>query len=354
MSAVYNEPGIRLTRGRAGKRPAVLALQTDLRRLGYLRGGIDGDFGPATELAVRAAQTDLLTNDGRGPDGSAPIVMTSFNHGRVRDVDGTVDSDFAQCLEDLINDDRVTKLPRSEDPGRDNQRAVDALRAIDTKTVPLPFLLAVLRQETGLRHFQVPTDSNWDDYIVVGLDRNDGRHPARITSRGYGIGQFTLFHHPPTSDEVAALMLDPVKNVEHAIRALREKFDRFILGPTAKMTADDRAAEIGRDALRACRYDPADARFQRACRQCAAAASRTTLAIDTPLFPGSNDRWHPTQYHPEKRCDDLPDRKAFGCDWPYAVRRYNGSGADSYHYQAEVLQRFMKDPVLIQLLGAGC
>src|SRR5262245_29334409 len=90
----------------------------------------------------------------------------------------------------------------------------------------------------------------------------------------------------------------------------------------------------------ACRYDPADDRFQRDCRQCAMAALRTTIAMDTPLFPGSNDRWHPTQYHAETHYDDLPDRKAFGCDWPYAVRRYNGSGVDSYHYQAEVIQRF--------------
>ena len=37
MTAVYNEPGIHLARGVAGKGPAVLALQTDLRRLGYLR-----------------------------------------------------------------------------------------------------------------------------------------------------------------------------------------------------------------------------------------------------------------------------------------------------------------------------
>jgi len=352
MTTVYNEPGIRLAQGIAGKRPAVLALQTDLRRLGYLRGSIDGEFGPATELAVCAAQTDLLTNDGRGPDGTAPVVMMSFNRGRVLNVDGTVDSGFAQCLQDLIDDDRVTKLPRSDDPERDNQRAADAVRAIETKAVPLPFLLAILRQETGLRHFQVPTSNNQDDYIVVGLDRNDARHPARITSRGYGVGQFTLFHHPPTFDEVAALMLDPVKNVEHAIRVLGEKFNRFILGPTAGLIADERVAEIGRGALRACRYDPADVRFQRDCRQCAIAAPRTTIAPNAPLFPGSADRLRPTQYHSETHYDDLPDRKMVGCDWPYAVRRYNGSGVDSYHYQAEVLQRFLRDPILIRLLAA--
>ena len=33
----------------------------------------------------------------------------------------------------------------------------------------------------------------------------------------------------------------------------------------------------------------------------------------------------------------VPDRAEFGCDWPYAVRRYNGSGPDSYHYQTTIL-----------------
>jgi hypothetical protein len=47
----------------------------------------------------------------------------------------------------------------------------------------------------------------------------------------------------------------------------------------------------------------------------------------------------------------VPDRAAFGWDWPYAVRRYNGGGVDSYHYQAQVLLRFVKDPKLDSLLG---
>jgi hypothetical protein len=37
----------------------------------------------------------------------------------------------------------------------------------------------------------------------------------------------------------------------------------------------------------------------------------------------------------------VPDRKQFGCDWPYAARRYNGSGVNSYHYQAQVLLRIL-------------
>ena len=41
----------------------------------------------------------------------------------------------------------------------------------------------------------------------------------------------------------------------------------------------------------------------------------------------------------------LPDRAEFPCDWPYAARRYNGDGLDSYHYQTQVLQRLSNQPL---------
>jgi len=56
------------------------------------------------------------------------------------------------------------------------------------------------------------------------------------------------------------------------------------------------------------------------------------------------DTLQPTQYHPETRYARVPDRAKLGCDWPYAVRRYNGSGVNSYHYQYQVLQRLTTRP----------
>jgi hypothetical protein len=41
----------------------------------------------------------------------------------------------------------------------------------------------------------------------------------------------------------------------------------------------------------------------------------------------------------------VPERATLGCDWPYAVRRYNGSGVDSYRYQYQVLGRLTRLPV---------
>ena len=40
--------------------------------------------------------------------------------------------------------------------------------------------------------------------------------------------------------------------------------------------------------------------------------------------------------------DAVPVRAKIGCDWPYAVRRYNGSGVNSYHYQTRIMRKVDK------------
>jgi peptidoglycan hydrolase-like protein with peptidoglycan-binding domain len=337
----YRHPGLVLGIGTAVPRELVLALQRDLRSLGYLKAGVDGRFGPNTAAAVRAFQYDLLFNEGQGPDGTAPVAMRAFNENRVTSTDGLVDERVAACIEAVLDDPRVPKLPRSEAPAADNERALDAVRALAAADVPvpIPFLLAVLGQESGLHHFRVPSGADTDDFIVVGLDRNDEGRADHITSRGYGIGQYTLFHHPPRPEEVESVMLDPVRNVQRAVRELREKFDHFVAGATGGTRADDRIAEIGAGPLRGCRHPATDARFQRDCHTCVGEAPALTLTTGSPCFIGSTLAFTPTRYHPETSYKDVPDRARLGCDWPYAVRRYNGGGVDSYHYQVQVLKR---------------
>src|SRR5690242_20057819 len=233
MALVYRRTDLVLRRGAPAAAALVTALQLDLRKLGYLRSGIDGQFGDGTERAVRALQFDLLHGSRDGDDGAAPVALRTFNRGRVTDITGILDERLAGCLEDLLGDPGVTPLPRSDNPAAANRQAFASVQGMVGLTAPKPFLLAILLQESGGLHFRVPTPGNPDDYIVVGLDRNDGDHPDRITSRGYGMGQYTLFHHPPRADEVETLMLDPVHNVRRAVRELTDKLEGFVNGPTA-------------------------------------------------------------------------------------------------------------------------
>ncbi len=102
----YRKTGLVLKRGGRGTRQQVKDLQRDLRRLGYLRSGIDGGFGPGTELALKALQHDLLNNAGRSTrgDGDASVRVLDYNRGRVDDVTGHVDKDLAGCIADILDD----------------------------------------------------------------------------------------------------------------------------------------------------------------------------------------------------------------------------------------------------------
>jgi len=60
------------------------------------------------------------------------------------------------------------------------------------------------------------------------------------------------------------------------------------------------------------------------------------------LHPAKTETPRPTRYHPDTTYTAVPDRTKLGCDWPYALRRYNGGGVNSYHYQYEALQRLSR------------
>lgn len=343
MVSIYRRRGLTLRRASGPPDPLVTALQRDLRSLGYLRSGIDGQFGPATERAVRALQFDLVHGGRHGKDGDAPVAIRAFNRGRVAAITGVVDERLAACIEEMRHDHRVVPLPRSDDPPRANREVLARVQQLERLPVPRPFLLALLAQESGSQHFRTPTATDADDFIVVGLDRNDSGRPDRITSRGFGMGQYTLFHHPPRADEIESLMLDPVQNVQRAIRELDDKFRHFVVGTTPGTQADDRLSEIGWGALRLCRYGADDPRHLTDCARCAA-ERLVNIGPATPLYPGTSATLHPTPYHPETGYAAVPDRSRLGCDWPYAVRRYNGSGVNSYHYQYQVLRRLTRPP----------
>jgi len=326
-------------------------LQRALRALGYLKSGIVVSFETASEMAVQSLQYDLLENDGSSHqgDGAAPVSVRGYNRTRVSNVTGEMDQDLAACIIDMLNDDEFPKLPRSDRPADTNARIAAQLVAITNSDVPMPFLISMLRQESGLRHFCEPHAPDEDSYIVVGLDRNVKGRPEIVTSRGYGVGQYTLFHHPPTPGEVVDIMDDVARNISRAARELRDKFDGFVNGPSSGTRADDRQYA---GALRLCRFDPAiePAKYMRACQVCAREASpRDIVPGQTPVYPGASGTYERTQYYTYQgspyenaKLREVPLAQDFLCDWPFAARRYNGSGPNSYNYQAIVLRNLLR------------
>ncbi len=326
--------GLTMRAGGLNPKDAVLDLQHDLRALGYLRNGLDGAFGAGTRRALIALTDDLCANP------ATPLVA-AHNHGRVPHPIDELTPALGDCIAELMDDAAFPKTPSSADPRTDNATAIAALRAAPSDRAPTPFLLAMVRQESDSQHYRVPTPKDADHFVVVGLDRGDKAYPDRITSRGYGLGQYTIFHHPPKPSDVTDFIVDIQGNVSKAYTHLREKMDRFVTGPTD--TADDHAAEHPLRPLILCRYKTSDARYMRDCAACARAAPKLNIVCDpvngTPLHPNAKPGqvYRPTAYYANTEYRDVPDRAALGCDWPYAARRYNGSGVDSFHYQARIL-----------------
>lgn len=315
------------------------ALQRDLRSLGYLRQGIDGDFGKGTDHAVRCLQHDLLHSAGpqSAGDGSAPVAIAAFNKGRVAAITGQVDAGLADCIEEMLNASIFPKVPSSPDPKAANEAVLRQLGDNPSRLAPTPIMLAMFQQESGGRHFRVPSGRDADNFVTVGLDFGDKDQPFVISSRGYGLGQYTLFHHPPRPDEVTDFIMDPVRNVTKAHTEFREKFDGFVAGPTSGRQADDRVAEHGKGPLRMCKFGPTDERFLRDCRNCAKEAGKLTITATTAVHAGSDMTYGQQTLYPLP-LDGVPNRADFACDWPYAARRYNGSGPLSYNYQAKILR----------------
>jgi hypothetical protein len=228
-----------------------------------------------------------------------------------------------------------------DDPKAENIKLITVMRSLPSTTLPIPFLMGVLQQESGLKHYHEPRANDEDTFITVGLDTN-ATEKYIITSRGYGVGQYTLFHHPPRQDEVNDLMLDVGKNIRKAMNELRDKFDRFVNGDTTGTRSDDRIVEYGNGPLRPCKYASGDSRYMKDCTQCMMKAGQIDIKEGvTPVYQGSQFTFIPTQYYRKASYAGVPVRKNICCDWPYAVRRYNGAGINSYHYQAIVLKNIL-------------
>lgn len=109
-------------------------LQRDLRRLGYLKSGIDGKFGNFTQRAVKALKHDLLSNDGKSTEneGSAPVMVLDYNQNRVVDVTGIVDQDMAACISDMLEDPNFPLLPKADNPKGENYKIANQIAGMSS------------------------------------------------------------------------------------------------------------------------------------------------------------------------------------------------------------------------------
>jgi Putative peptidoglycan binding domain len=174
-------------------------------------------------------------------------------------------------------------------------------------------------------------------YLRIGIDGWFGP----VTERAVRALQFDLLYagrHGNDGDAPVAIRTFNRGRVAAVTGVVGERLAACIEDMTSGTQADDRLSKIGWGALRTCRYSQPDPRYLTDCARCAA-ERLVDIGPSTPLYPGTTATLHPTPYHPETAYSGVPERSRFGCDWPYAVRRYNGSGVNSYHYQYQVLQR---------------
>ena len=323
-------------RGGSPAPDAVRDLQHDLRALGYHRGGITGVWGDGLDAAVKSLRWDLVFSD--GPSAIRAHNANGAVTGDPAEGPASVEPALGACIAALAADPAIVKLPASPAPGDDNRAAWRAVGGIDNGVAPTPYMLSIFEQESGGRHYHVPGPGDVDGFVSIGLDRNDTSAPDRITSRGYGIAQATLFHHPPTIAELQSVILSPARNVQAGYQALRSKLETCVCVSGAPSGgADDRHAEHPIRPLVECVYPQGDARRLTDCRACARRATKVNICAGDAVYEGAALKMKPTQYYPSATYTGVPDRADFPCDWPYAVRRYNGAGVNSYHYQARIL-----------------
>ena len=113
-------------------------------------------------------------------EGDAPVPVVDYNQGRVVDVDGVVDQNLAQCIADMLDDEKYPRLPFAKDPEKENQKITTKLDTLKSTKIPIPFLKAIFKQESNLKHFYVPRGADEDNYIVVGMTPTQGKNISSL------------------------------------------------------------------------------------------------------------------------------------------------------------------------------
>jgi hypothetical protein len=280
----------------------------------------------------------LINNRIRGRD---------WNQGRIKKVTGIVDKNLVQIIQSMLeaSDEEFFKVPYTKTRKEINQKAIQLLNQQEDKIisqgVPPTFIKAILKQETGMAHYDI------DGFVYVGCDETSPTYVYK--SRGWGMGQYTITHHPPTIKEAEEFINNPVNNIAKVVKELKEKFDLYIVSNSPAQRADERMGFLresskhkyiigksrGNSPLIACKYEKSSPKYMKDCINCVKNARREDEWY-------GDLRWHKSSHKNVPVWSDIP------CDWPVAVRRYNGSGPNSFAYRAEILWHILGKDIRIK------
>lgn len=265
----------------------VRSLQTDLKRLGFYSGKIDGDFGRGTYRSLQAAQYEMK------------IFPT-----------GILDNYTAEAIRELLRLAERWKLPRKSDPEVEvpEDQTILYKSIMKENGIPPYFAEALAEQESGNSHF----DS--DGFVKMRCEfwsqYHSNVHPDyEIRYRSYGLMQILDMGHPE-DNYTRGVEVGNITNKE-----LRVSVAKNILA----------GAHLLRSLLTGdvCAYNN-ERRYK--CRECI--KSVATVERD----------WTNTMYH-KWRSSEVPSYHLIPCGWATAIRKYNGSGIEAEAYRDEILTR---------------
>lgn len=300
-----------------------LSLEEYLRSLMFIKQ-IKKNNTDDVKKGIKALQFELRNNP-------------SLSHfGYEGKIDGVESPELLNIVEKMWEDPSIPVVSKVNNPDQANDQISSIMKTSLSKVFPNPLALAVLKQETHWKWFRS------DGYPTVGLDFNNKSQPYVITSRGLFLSQRTIFNYPFPQESLDSF--DSVsEDLKFVINALDLKYKRYVVSADVRARDDLRFKSFGDQPLRGCKYEQSDERFMKDCKNCVWSGKLKDYKEGKSLIdvPG---KWvlKPSIYHRNKDYLGYPDYEDFPCDYVYAIRRYNGSGVNSFHYLMRVLDHLRK------------
>lgn len=252
-------------------------------------------------------------------------------------LDGERTHVLREALKKMWDCSDIPRITKVDNPSEANSKIREIIENKLKSSFPKPLVLAVLEQESNLMWYRK------DGYPTIGLDYNNKVQPYVITSRGLFLSQRTVFDYPFKQEQLN--QYDSVEvDLNFVVDLLNLKYDKFIVSKDPKTNDDLRSSSFGSEDLRGCKYETSDSRYKSDCKNCVWSGDLRDYKKDRSVL-GDKKQWvlKSSQYHKIKQYLQFPDYSKFPCDYLFSIRRYNGSGINSFHYLMRVLKHLKKN-----------